>query len=78
MKRRIKITIMGVIFNKSRFSRELNQYLISFRVIKKIKEISLPKFIKEIDSVQKISSSRIKMNKKIIRFYVKKISNLDD
>jgi hypothetical protein len=78
MKRMIKIKNIGEIFNKSRSSNKLNQYLISFRYVKKIKESSLPKFIKEFDNFQKVPASRIIMNKKNNTILCEKMYNLDD
>jgi len=51
--------VIEEIFSKARFSEESNSYFVCFRDFEKIKEIPLPKFIKESDNFQKIPSSRI-------------------
>jgi len=48
------------------------------RDVKKIKEPSLPKFIKEFDNFQKVRTSRIIMNKKNNTILCEKMYNLND
>ena len=55
----VKKGIIEEIFSKSRFSDESSLYIVSFRDFEKIREITLPEFIKESDNFQKIPSSRI-------------------
>lgn len=66
------------IFSKARFSKETNQYIISFRDFEKIKETTLPKFIKESDNFQKIPASRIIMIRKNSTILFEKISKQED
>ncbi len=64
MKNMVKKGIVEEIFSKARFSRESNCYIVCFRDFESIREIALPRFMKESDNFQKIPSSRIKMIKK--------------
>lgn len=78
MKRVVGKGAMEEIFSKARFSRESNQYMISFRDFKKVKETSLSKFIIESDNFQKIPASRIIMIRKNNRILFEKNSKQDD
>lgn len=60
----VKKGVIEEIFSKARFTKESNSYLVCFRDFEKIREMNLPKFIKESDNFQKIPSSRIIMIKK--------------
>ena len=47
------------IFSKAKFSGDSDSYTISFRDLKKIREVTMTEFIHESDNFQKIPSSRI-------------------
>ena len=66
------------IFSKARFSGESNYYIVCFRDFESIREIPLPRFIKESDNFQKIPSSRIKMIKKNNTVLFEKNTQLDE
>ena len=70
--------IIEEIFSKSRFSDESNLYMVSFRDFEKIRETTLPKFIKESDNFQKIPSSRITKIRKKNTILFEKIPKQDE
>ena len=74
----VKKGIVDEIFSKARFSGESNYYIVCFRDFESIREIPLPRFIKESDNFQKIPSSRIKMIKKNNTVLFEKNSQLDE
>ena len=78
MKNMGKKGIVEEIFSKARFSDESNSYMVCFRDFESLREISLPRFIKESDNFQKIPSSRIKMIKKNNTILFEKNSQLDE
>ncbi len=78
MKTMVKKGIIEEIFSKARFSEESNSYVVSFRDFEKIREITLPKFIKESDNFQKIPSSRITKIRKNNKILFEKIFKQDE
>jgi len=66
------------IFSKARFSDEPDCYIVCFRDFESIRELALPRFIKESDNFQKIPSSRIKMIKKNNTVLFEKNTQLDE
>ena len=66
------------IFSKARFSGESNCYVVCFRDFESIRELPLPRFIKESDNFQKIPFSRIKMIKKNNTILFEKNSQMDE
>jgi uncharacterized protein (UPF0248 family) len=78
MKRMVKKGTIEEIFSKARFSSESNQYMVYYRDFEKIKEITLPKFIKESDNFQKIPASRIIMIKQNNTILFEKNSQQND
>ncbi len=78
MKSMVKKGIIEEIFSEARFSEEPNLYMVSFRDYEKIREITLPKFIKESDNFQKIPSSRITKIRKNNKILFEKIFKQDE
>ena len=78
MKIMVKKGVIEEVFSKARFSEESNLYIISYRDFKKIREITLPEFIKESDNFQKIPISRITKIKKNNTVLFEKNSNQDE
>ncbi len=78
MKSMVKKGIIEEIFSEARFSEESNLYMVSFRDYEKIREITLPKFIKESDNFQKIPSSRITKIRKNNKILFEKIFKQDE
>ncbi len=78
MKSMVKKGIIEEIFSEARFSEESNSYVVSFRDFEKIREITLPKFIKESDNFQKIPSSRITKIRKNNKILFEKIFKQDE
>jgi len=70
--------VIEEIFSNARFSGETNVYVISFRDFEKIREITLPKFIKESFNFQKIPASRITKIRKNNTILFEKSSNQDE
>ncbi len=78
MKIMVKKEIVEEIFSKARFSEDSKLYVVSFRDFEKIREVPLPKFIKESDNFQKIPSSRITKIRKNNTILFEKISKEDE
>lgn len=78
MKIMVKKGVIEEVFSKARFSEESNVYIISYRDFKKIRETTLPEFIKESDNFQKIPISRITKIRKNNTVLFEKISNQDE
>lgn len=74
----VKKGIVNEIFSKARFSEESDCYTVCFRDFEAIREITLPRFIRESDNFQKIPFSRIKMIKKNNTVLFEKNSQLDE
>lgn len=74
----VKKGIVDEIFSKARFSGEAYSYIVCFRDFETIREISLPRFIRESDNFQKIPSSRITMIKKNNTVLFEKNSQMDE
>ena len=74
----VKKGVIEEIFSKARFSEESNVYIISYRDFKKIREATLPEFIKESDNFQKIPISRITKIRKNNTVLFEKISKQDE
>ena len=70
--------VIEEIFSKARFSEEIDSYVVSFRDFEKIRETTLPKFIKESDNFQKIPSSRITKIRKRNTILFEKIPKQDE
>ncbi|MCH2406153.1 DUF504 domain-containing protein [Marine Group I thaumarchaeote] len=52
--------VIAEIFSKARFSNEAETYKIFYRDFEKIKEVTLPEFIKVSENFETIPVSRIK------------------
>ncbi len=74
----VKKGIIDEIFSKARFSGNSDTYVISYRDFEKIREISLPEFIKESENFQKIPSSRITKIQKNNTILFERISKQDE
>lgn len=64
--------VIEEIFSKARFADDAKKYTILYRDCKKIKETTLPEFIKESNNFQTIPITRIEIIKKNHRILFEK------
>ncbi len=62
--------VINEIFSEARFGNETEAYMVFYRDYEKIKEVTLPEFIKVSENFETIPVSRIKKITKIIQFYL--------
>jgi len=74
----VKKGLIGEIFSKARFGKEPEDYFVSYRDFKTIKEMTLPEFIHESENFQKIPISRITKIRKNNTVLFEKTSTKDE
>ena len=70
----VKKGVIDEIFSKAKFADDANAYKIIYRDFEKLRETTLPEFIKESNNFQTIPISRIEMIKKNHRILFEKNS----
>lgn len=70
----VKKGVIEEIFSKARFADDAKTYKIIYRDFEKLREMTLPEFIKESNSFQTIPISRIEIIKKNHRILFEKNS----